>query len=310
MNEKIIKEYNSFKTSFDKKLKNTFPITVASYCYLIKENWDNKIYNLINCINNSQFKKSKDNNIFLTLKNEQPEYIDDISSVLDCLNNKIKIKFMSIKLLEIIYDKKILINHNKLSFYSGNNKIIIEYEKKQDNALLIENPLENISKVWSISTLNKFNSVKEKNQLYQEILNKEQLDIDIIYKKFNKIIINLKDYSDIYSNSYTKKRKDVRYNKDKKKNLNRSIDLNQSDFSTNEILIEKNIITNPNYSIINKNNNINELDLKKNIEKKDKIYEKFLTVKNKNRNKIHYEDKTKKFDSSQNSKNIKRTRQI
>ena len=315
MDEEIIKEYNSFKTSFEQKLKN-IPITVANFCYLIKEEWDNKIFNLINSINNNQLKTNKDKNIFLKLKNEQPEFIDDISSVLDCLNNKIRIKFMGIKLVELIYNKKILKNHNKISYYTGNNKIIIEYEEKQDNALLIENPLENISKVWLISTLNKLNFINEKNRLYQELLNKEQLNIDKIYKKFNQIFINLKDFSDIYSNSvinkntednYNKKRKDVRYNKDTKKNLNKSMDFISSEFSTNKILMEKNIIsTAPNYNKINKKNNINQLDFKKDIEKHDKISQIFLIDKNKNSNKFNYEDKTKKFDSNelQNINNI------
>ena len=140
------------------------------------------------------------------MKNEQTEFLDDISSILDCLSKKIKIKFISIKLIELIYDRKILKNHNQISFYSGNNKIIIEYKEKPDNALLLENPLENISKVLLISTLNKLSLVNEKNKLYKERLNKEQLDIDKIYKKYNQIIINFKDFSDIYSNHIIKKK--------------------------------------------------------------------------------------------------------
>ena len=140
------------------------------------------------------------------MKNEQTEFLDDISSILDCLSKKIKIKFISIKLIELIYDRKILKNHNQISFYSGNNKIIIENKEKPDNALLLENPLENISKVLLISTLNKLSLVNEKNKLYKELLNKEQLDIDKIYKKYNQIIINFKDFSDIYSNHIIKKK--------------------------------------------------------------------------------------------------------
>ena len=140
------------------------------------------------------------------MKNEQTEFLDDISSILDCLSKKIKIKFISIKLIELIYDRKILKNHNQISFYSGNNKIIIENKEKPDNALLLENPLENISKVLLISTLNKLSLVNEKNKLYKELLNKEQLDLDKIYKKYNQIIINFKDFSDIYSNHIIKKK--------------------------------------------------------------------------------------------------------
>ena len=134
-------------------------------------------------------------------------------------------------MLELIYEQNILKRHNQVLFYTGYNKIIIEYKEKPDNALLIVNPLENISKVLLISTtLNKLNLslVNEKNQLYKELLNKEQLNLDNIYKKFNQIINNFKDFSDIYSNqiiknniedNYIKSKIDARYKKDAKKKL-------------------------------------------------------------------------------------------
>ena len=272
MDELIIKEYNFFEISFNQKLKNIVPITSGNYCYLIKDNWLNNIYNLINCKKNNHLYNNKNNNILFSFKNEEPEFLDDISSVLDCLSKKIKIKFISIKLLELIYDQKILKKHNQVSFYTGYNKIIIEYKDKPDNALLIVNPLENISKVLLISTLNKLNLVNEKSNLYKELLNKEQLNLDNIYKKYNQIINNFKDFSDIYSNqiiennfeyNYIKRKIDVKYKKDTKNKLNRSMEYDQSDFSTNAILMEKNIIpTNPNNNAINKDNN--PLYLKKN----------------------------------------------
>ena len=261
MDELIIKEYNNSEASFNNAIKSNVPIIICNYWYLIKENWFNKISNLINY---------KNNNISLVLKNEQPEFLEDISSILDCLSNKIKIKFISIKLLELIYDENILKNHNQVLIYSGNNKVIISYKEKQDNVLLLINPLENISQVLLISIINKLSLINEKNQLYKELLNKEQLNLDKIYKKYNKIIFNYKDYSDIYSNNsinnfendYIKKRIDIRYKKDKKNNLNRSMEMEQSDFSTNKILIEKNIIkTLPNDNAFNKN--YNQFNLKK-----------------------------------------------
>ena len=186
MYEQIIKEYNLFESSLNDKLKSTIPITIGNYCYIIKENWFNKINKLINYEKNNQLEKDKDNSNILTFKNEQPEFIDDISSFLDCLSKKINIKFINLKLLELLYDKDILKNHNQVSFYSGNNKIIIEYKEKQNNALLLINPLETISKVLMISNLNKLNPVSEKNQLYKELLSKEQIDLDKIYKNLIK----------------------------------------------------------------------------------------------------------------------------
>jgi hypothetical protein len=72
-------------------------------------------------------------------------------------------------LLVLIYDKNILINHNKVLSHSGNNRIIIEYEGKKDNALLLINPLENISKILLISTLNKLNLMSDRNQFYKDL---------------------------------------------------------------------------------------------------------------------------------------------
>ena len=48
MDELIIKEYNFFENIINTKIKSIIPKTCCSYCYLIKENSFNKIYNLIN----------------------------------------------------------------------------------------------------------------------------------------------------------------------------------------------------------------------------------------------------------------------
>lgn len=210
MDQQIIKEFNSFENSLKFKINGSLVLYGSNYCYLIKENWYNKINNLINCKKNNQLDGNKDNIILLTLQNEQPEFLDDISSVLDCLGNKIKIKLISIKLLELIYDENILNAHNQISFNSGNNKIIIEYKERPDNALLLLNPLENISKILLITTINQLNLVNERNKLYKELLNKEKLDLDKIYNKYNQIIINYKDYTDIDSNQIIKK--NIEYN--------------------------------------------------------------------------------------------------
>jgi len=305
MDQQIIKEFNSFEYSLKFKIKSTLVLYGTNYCYLIKEKWYNKINNLINNKKNNQLDGNKDNIIQLSLQNEQPEFLDDISSVLDCLDNKIKIKLISIKLLELVYDKNILNAHNQISFNSGNNKIIFEYKERPDNALLLLNPLENISKILLISTINQLNLVNEKNKLYKELLNKEKLDLDKIYKKYNQIIINYKDYTDIDSNQIIKKnieyncnkiKKDIRY---KKKNLNRSMDNNQYDFSENESLKEKNMIkTIQNDNKINKNNNINQIYLKQKIEEKNKINEKLPY-------KTQYNNKVQEYENKSRKKNLK-----
>ena len=310
MDDIIIKEFKMFKNSLNGKLKSKVPIITANYYYLIKENWYKEFYKLINS------KKDKNNSIKLALKNEQPEFIDDISSILECLNNKVKIKFMSIKILESIYDKKILKDHNQISFCSGNNKIIIEYKDKQDNALFIENPFENISKIMLISTLNKFNFVNNKNQLYNELLSKEQLDFKKIYKKYKEIITNFKDYTDICSSQIAKenilfkkdkKNMDIRYKKEKKKNLNKSLDYGHIDYLMNDEP-KKNFPVKTcqnNNNEINKNDEINQLklklkDLKNKLEEKRKIIENLQKEKDKYYNKYHeYKIKFKNLESNE-----------
>ena len=49
MDDQIIKEYNNSEVSFNKKIKNNVPLKYSDYYYLIKENWFNKLTNLINC---------------------------------------------------------------------------------------------------------------------------------------------------------------------------------------------------------------------------------------------------------------------
>ena len=189
---------------------------------------------------------------------------------------------------------------------SGNNKVIVAYTENQENALLFINPLDNISEVLLISIINKLSLINEKNKLYQELLNKEKLNLDKIYKEYNKIIFNYKDFSDIYSNqsikqnfenNYIKKRIDVRYKKNTKNNLNRSLEIEPSDFSINEILIKKNIIkTSPNDNAFNKN--YKQLGLKKKIEKKNKINDLPIYI-NQNNNEFQ-KNKNKNLKSNEN----------
>ena len=189
---------------------------------------------------------------------------------------------------------------------SGNNKVIVAYKENQENALLFINPLDNISEVLLISIINKLSLINEKNKLYQELLNKEKLNLDKIYKEYNKIIFNYKDFSDIYSNqsikqnfenNYIKKRIDVRYKKNTKNNLNRSLEIEPSDFSINEILIKKNIIkTSPNDNAFNKN--YKQLGLKKKIEKKNKINDLPIYI-NQNNNEFQ-KNKNKNLKSNEN----------
>ena len=61
MDQQIINEFNSFENTLKFKINNTLVIYGTNYCYLIKENWYNKISELINCKKNNQLDENNDN---------------------------------------------------------------------------------------------------------------------------------------------------------------------------------------------------------------------------------------------------------
>ena len=70
----------------------------------------------------------------------QPIFINDLYSIIEYINNKKNIKFISKKLLELIYNRNDLKEHHYIKYYAGNNTLIVEYEN-DNKAILFIDPL-------------------------------------------------------------------------------------------------------------------------------------------------------------------------
>ena len=232
MNEKniniIIKDYKSFKESLIKDIKNKLNPKIVNNkeCYLINNNWYEELSNII-----YQYEKYK--NIYeidKKLKNlfskKKPEFINNIESVVNnILYNSFNLKLVSYNLIKVIYNHSInLNNYNRVHYYAGNNKIIIEFIEENECILLI-NPLEDISlQEIIIFKINSWNA--EKINLYRELLSKDKIEIKYLqvknniniikYKKYNK----LNDSSSHYLKTYDKEIKNNEQSNQNKKLLN------------------------------------------------------------------------------------------
>ena len=91
-----------------------------------------------------------------------PEFLNNIDSAIDYLKTD-KFKLISKELINLIFDENDLNNINLVNYYSGYNKIIIEFFGEEEiNALLMYNPLEQISKNDIIYIFNiKMNNMKK-----------------------------------------------------------------------------------------------------------------------------------------------------
>ena len=101
-------------------------------------------------------------------------------------------KLLNRTFFESIYEEEDLKYFKKIKYYSGNNKLIIEYKGNNENkALLLINPLKEI-KAFIISITN-----EEKKSLFEKILserNNFQIEKQISY---NKNIISFHKYLNI-----------------------------------------------------------------------------------------------------------------
>ena len=198
----IKKEFYDFKENLSNNIKDTNFSLENEDCYLIEESWDNELiqyfdkYNNI-AINNKKTNKNKYKIDFLNiLPEDDPVFINDFSSVFRCLKNHKKMKLVSKKVIESIYEKDDLKENNIIQYYSGNNKIIIEYKENKDEdnkALLVVNPLNIIDMKETAYII----SIKDedKNFLYEEILS--GADFDEICQKYQKNILHFDKYLNI-----------------------------------------------------------------------------------------------------------------
>ena len=194
MNEKtfieIMNENNSYNIKLDKILSESNSI-INEICYIIDENWYkelsqnfNRYKNTKNILNGIEFFK------LINIPKRTPNFINNFSEFIENLKNNIEFKLVSKKLMEIIYEKEYLNKFNYVKCYGKNNKLIIEYEIKDENKpLLIVDPFKLVKREIFIIIINDI----EKNKLYENILSVQYIMNDDISKK-NKNIIPFDEY--------------------------------------------------------------------------------------------------------------------
>ena len=186
----IMSEYYDFRSFFSDNINNPTLSLKNEDCYLIEGNWIDDLKRGFNKYKN--LKKTnelnKNFNYCDLIPETQPNFINDIFSILDFIKNNKNFKFTSKKLLEIIYNNNHLKNHHYIKYYSGNDKLIIEYEN-DNKAILFINPL-NQREIKNINIV--LIKDEQKNQLFQNILSssnnipdeylKNIIPFDIYYK--------------------------------------------------------------------------------------------------------------------------------
>jgi len=225
-------EYYVFRKQFVKNLKSSKISIDPKDCYLIEESWLNDIIKSFDKYDNLKKQKRVNHNFnFINwLPENDPEFINDIPSILNCIKNNKKFKLVSKNMMEYIYDKKDLVDENYIKYYSGKNKLIIEYKEKgkikenNDNkALFIINPSD-LSKVKKRAFIISIKN-RDKLSLYKEILSgDEDFDIesmqnnnDIVF--FEVILPKQNNSNNIVTNKFN----------EEKSNKNNSINSNNRD---------------------------------------------------------------------------------
>ena len=265
MNENNISIKNDF-FEFTEELFQQIEETEISLdneiCYLINESWINKFIN-------------DKNNIDIKF----PQFLYDFKDIISCIRDNQKFNFVKKQFINNYYSEKELKNTKFIKYYTGNNNIIIEFEKnKEKRALMIrnftkeENKIEN--KSFIILLEDRYLNEKNKLKLFRKLLSSNKSDNNIIIP-YRAYIILLNEFEE----KYEKKINIYKYNNEK------YIEANEIVNNKNEEL--KNILLNKEKEIddlINEINsikkasaiennqiNINNIYYKKNIKEEDEI---------------------------------------
>ena len=107
----IKNEYYDFNEKLSKNIKNNSISMKNKDCYLIEESWSKELTNYFDKYhkdkNNNKFKNNTD---FLDfLPENEPQFINNFSSVIKCLKNNKKLIIISRELIESIYEEDDLI---------------------------------------------------------------------------------------------------------------------------------------------------------------------------------------------------------
>ena len=195
--EHIIKLYTNFKEEISINRKPN-----KKECYLIKGSWDTdlnkniKNYNSNGTRPKTKFYGNKKINNF-SLPESNPDFVNYITTLIDCLKKDQKIFLESCELIEFVGTKKVLNNSGEKWDYSArNNKILLGYENEKNEEELIL--IEGISSLEEGITKNDKNiykiKIKKNSNEPEQIKSKiEELHKKLLsYQKFDKL--NLEEY--------------------------------------------------------------------------------------------------------------------
>ena len=183
-------ENNSFGNKLD-KITNESNSIINEICYLIDENWYNELnQNYKRYINTKKISNGIEFSKLINFPQKDPNFINNFSELIENLKNNIEFRLISKKLMEIIYRKEYLKKFNYIKYYGKNNKLIIEFQIKDENkSLLIVDPFKLIKREIFIIIINNI----EKDKIYENILSVHYIINDDI-SKYNKNIISFNKY--------------------------------------------------------------------------------------------------------------------
>ena len=112
---KIKENYDLFKRDLKNKLSNKEITINNDECYLIKDSWINAFIRSYNSQQSTTKYKSKytNRNTLFSLPAKSPEFLNDITSIIDFLKNNINFILVNKELLEFVFKN----NKNELRNY-------------------------------------------------------------------------------------------------------------------------------------------------------------------------------------------------
>ena len=186
--------YKNFRNELTNSIKKLSISMKSEDCYLVEELKDVTLMDAFDNYDNFKNQLNMNNNVINGLdKKNVIVFINDFSSIINCIKNNKKLKLVPKQLIKTLYEENSLKQCNSVKYYTGNNKLIIEYnDNKYNNALLLINPLEeneNNKKIFLISLNN-----KDKYTLFKELLNNND---NLNQELNNNNIISIEKYLNI-----------------------------------------------------------------------------------------------------------------
>ena len=295
----IKKEYFSFKNEINKQIKDKN--ISSNSAYLINDIWDKDLNQILEKYEKKSKMQNNDNICNdIILLNKGPEFINNISSAIDCFKKNYRLILISKNLMISIYGNCFLNYYNTINYYAGYNNLIIEYKENDFNyILLIINPFQMTFKNYYsfiIAFKNKEYNKLDLNKLLCLNINENLLEKiknnNVIYKFFDENI-DMNNFFIFFDGIFK-----VKYNeKESFNNLNENNNIiNKYEKKINEL---KNELEKKDKEIAELKNENNNLEIN-NIEKNKEINE--IKINNKKQITINNELNEIKKDNQELNK--------